>query len=48
MVLVPWYHGQNGAGTAGAEPLKKGETLSVVWEASSGGKTQTLFRYDVQ
>jgi flagellin-like protein len=28
--------------------LDQGETVSVVWKASSGGKTQTMFRYEVQ
>jgi hypothetical protein len=28
--------------------LKSGDRISVVWEASSGGKTQQLFRYTVQ
>jgi flagellin-like protein len=30
------------------EPLKQGDGINVVWEASSGGKTQTLFKYTVQ
>jgi hypothetical protein len=28
--------------------LNTDETISVVWKASSGGKTQTLFRYTIQ
>jgi flagellin-like protein len=28
--------------------LEQGDTVRVVWEASSGGKTQTLFQYTVQ
>jgi flagellin-like protein len=33
---------------ADAKPLETGDDLRVVWEASSGGKTQTLFKYTVQ
>jgi hypothetical protein len=29
-------------------PLEQGENVRVVWTASSGGKTQTLFKYTVQ
>jgi flagellin-like protein len=28
--------------------LEQGDDVQVVWEASSGGKTQTLFKYSVQ
>jgi flagellin-like protein len=28
--------------------LEQGDSTSVVWEAESGGKTQTLFKYSVQ
>jgi hypothetical protein len=28
--------------------LENGDTVNVVWRASSGGKTQVLFEYDVQ
>jgi FlaG/FlaF family flagellin (archaellin) len=28
--------------------LEQGDNVNVVWEASSGGKTQTLFKYTVQ
>jgi flagellin-like protein len=28
--------------------LHQGDTVQIVWRASSGGKTQTLFKYDVQ
>jgi hypothetical protein len=28
--------------------LESGENVQVIWEASSGGKTQTLFKYSVQ
>jgi hypothetical protein len=28
--------------------LQGGDTVTVVWSATSGGKTQTLFKYDVQ
>jgi flagellin-like protein len=31
-----------------AEPLRTGDNARVVWTASSGGKTQTLFKYTVQ
>jgi flagellin-like protein len=30
------------------DPLKQGHSVDVVWTASSGGKTQTLFKYTVQ
>jgi flagellin-like protein len=29
-------------------PLQQGDQANVVWEASSGGKTQTLFKYTIQ
>ena len=29
-------------------PLDAGDDVHVVWEAASGGKTQTLFKYGVQ
>jgi FlaG/FlaF family flagellin (archaellin) len=29
-------------------PLEQGQSVNVVWTASSGGKTQTLFKYSVQ
>jgi flagellin-like protein len=29
-------------------PLQQGDQANVVWEAESGGKTQTLFKYTVQ
>jgi hypothetical protein len=35
-------------GNAVAAPLDPGEDVNVVWRASSGGKTQTLFKYTVQ
>jgi hypothetical protein len=28
--------------------LEQGNNVNVVWSASSGGKTQTLFKYTVQ
>jgi hypothetical protein len=28
--------------------LQSGDSVRAVWTASSGGKTQTLFKYDVQ
>jgi hypothetical protein len=28
--------------------LRNGDTVTVVWEASSGGKTQTLYKYTIQ
>jgi flagellin-like protein len=31
-----------------AKFLETGENVRIVWEASSGGKTQTLFKYEVQ
>jgi hypothetical protein len=31
-----------------ANQIDSGENVNVVWEASSGGKTQSLFRYTVQ
>jgi flagellin-like protein len=30
------------------DPLETGDNVRVVWAASSGGKTQTLFKYTVQ
>jgi hypothetical protein len=30
------------------DPLLQGDNANVVWTASSGGKTQTLFKYTVQ
>jgi flagellin-like protein len=30
------------------DALKSGDQVAVVWSASSGGKTQTLFKYEVQ
>jgi flagellin-like protein len=30
------------------DPLDNGDNVRVVWTASSGGKTQTLFKYSVQ
>jgi flagellin-like protein len=33
---------------AQADPLSQGDNVNVVWTASSGGKTQTLFKYSVQ
>jgi flagellin-like protein len=38
----PW----NPQGTV--TPLEQDDNINVVWTASSGGKTQTLFRYTVQ
>jgi flagellin-like protein len=32
----------------GITTLARGQTVNVVWTASSGGKTQTLFKYGVQ
>jgi hypothetical protein len=31
-----------------ADPIAQGDTTRVVWTASSGGKTQTLYKYTVQ
>jgi flagellin-like protein len=31
-----------------ADPLEQGDNVNIVWTASSGGKTQTLFKYTVQ
>jgi flagellin-like protein len=36
------------SGGKALEPLEQGDQLNIVWEASSGGKTQTLFKYTVQ
>jgi DNA-binding PadR family transcriptional regulator len=30
------------------DKLESGDTINVGWEANSGGKTQTLFKYTVQ
>jgi flagellin-like protein len=44
----------NAGGCSGMEawavtnPLDAGDDVHVVWEAASGGKSQTLFKYDVQ
>jgi flagellin-like protein len=35
-------------GTVWLEPLHTDDTVTVVWSADSGGKTQTIFNYDVQ
>jgi FlaG/FlaF family flagellin (archaellin) len=48
ITLTAWWHGQDGWGQWGAEPLEQSDQVSVIWTASSGGKTQTLFNYDVQ
>jgi hypothetical protein len=32
----------------GTDQIFSNKTVNVVWTASSGGKTQTLFKYDVQ
>jgi flagellin-like protein len=36
------------SGHKNLEPLSTGDQANVVWTASSGGKTQTLFKYTVQ
>jgi flagellin-like protein len=36
------------SGVAFAMRIQSGETVNLVWTASSGGKTQTLFKYTVQ
>jgi flagellin-like protein len=41
--------GTNGFGNGdGVDTLDNGDNVNVVWTASSGGKTQTLFKYSVQ
>jgi hypothetical protein len=35
-------------GAASGNTLETGDEVTVVWTASSGGKTQTLFKYTVQ
>jgi hypothetical protein len=36
-------------GGDGNDPsLQQGDSIRVVWTASSGGKTQTLYKYSVQ
>jgi hypothetical protein len=30
------------------KPLQADDDVTIVWESSSGGKTQTLFKYTVQ
>jgi flagellin-like protein len=40
-------NGANG-GAGSIDPLETDDDITVVWEAGSGGKTQTLFRYTVQ
>jgi hypothetical protein len=39
-----WTYG----GWSVLDPVRSGDEVQVVWEASSGGKTQTLNRYTVQ
>jgi flagellin-like protein len=44
-------HGNNGGGqtrVVSGNQLDQGDQVNVVWTASSGGKTQTLFKYTVQ
>jgi flagellin-like protein len=31
-----------------SNPLQNGDNVNVVWKSSSGGKTQTLFKYSIQ
>jgi hypothetical protein len=35
-------------GAVSAKPFATGDQMQIVWTASSGGKTQTLFKYTVQ
>jgi flagellin-like protein len=42
---LKWNGGSNGLVM---KPLDTDDSVNVVWSASSGGKTQTLFKYSVQ
>jgi flagellin-like protein len=43
-----WFDGRCAPRNRFGNPLQSGDNVNVVWEASSGGKTQTLFKYTVQ
>jgi hypothetical protein len=49
---IPWFKNPGGFGCCkyGSNQwvLERGDTVQVVWTAESGGKDQTLFKYDVQ
>jgi hypothetical protein len=48
-VIVGVYNGGGGgSGPWAGLPLEQGDTVRMIWTASSGGKTQTLFKYTVQ
>jgi hypothetical protein len=53
-VKMPAYNGNQPICEMGsrnqcfADDLQTGDNVRIVWEASSGGKTQTLFKYTVQ
>jgi hypothetical protein len=42
------YYGPDSFSTPIPKKIESGHEMSVVWSASSGGKTQTLFKYTVQ
>jgi hypothetical protein len=44
--ITPWRNSDNALHDV--KPLQTGDDTRVVWTASSGGKTQTLFKYTVQ
>jgi FlaG/FlaF family flagellin (archaellin) len=50
----PWFSPWGGGSgcswddPVGMDILESGDDINAVWKASSGGKTQTLFRYTVQ
>jgi hypothetical protein len=47
-MTVFFYNGSGNVLDPPAKMLKAGDDMQVVWTASSGGKTQTLFEYSVQ
>jgi hypothetical protein len=47
-IIEPRIKWNGGANSKVLTPLDNGDSVNVVWTASSGGKTQTLFKYSVQ
>jgi flagellin-like protein len=47
-VIEPRLKWNGGSNSKIMTPLDNGDSVNVVWKASSGGKTQTLFKYSVQ
>lgn len=48
MNMYPGDGSNSGDNYLAAKFLESGDQVSVVWSAASGGKTQTLFKYEVQ